>query len=168
MGEAIRKKTLFVVMFLTIFMSIYGCGAVQRQTDNQNDENTVDAVYNGENLVLDGIEGSITDVIAQYDRVGIVTGEWIDDSFTKRKIHFYVMNTDQSELREIPLTISENDSLKKYTFDKTGNLIYIVNRKDADTYVGELIKVDVNGKELLRVPLHFNENVICGLLVDEN
>lgn len=168
MGEAIRKKTLFVVMFLTVFMSIYGCGAVQRQTDNQNDENTVDAVYNGENLVLDGIEGSITDVIAQYDRVGIVTGEWIDDSFTKRKIHFYVMNTDQSELREIPLTISENDSLKKYTFDKTGNLIYIVNRKDADTYVGELIKVDVNGKELLRVPLHFNENVICGLLVDEN
>ena len=106
MGEAIRKKTLFVVMFLTVFMSIYGCGAVQRQTDNQNDENTVDAVYNGENLVLDGIEGSITDVIAQYDRVGIVTGEWIDDSFTKRKIHFYVMNTDQSELREIPLTIS--------------------------------------------------------------
>ena len=165
-----RIKRLLVVMFLIVFVSTYGCGAIQKQNDNQNDENenTIDAVYNGENIVFDGIEGSITDIISQYGKVGIVTGEWIDSAFTKRKIHFYVMNTDQSDFREIPLTIPENDSLIKYTFDKNGNLIYTVNRQETDTYAGELIKVDVNGKELLRVPLHLNENVICSLLVDED
>lgn len=168
MENRLRKKTFTIVMFLLILVAIYGCGAVQKQNDNQDDDDVTDEVYNGENLVLDGIEGSIEDVIAQYGKVGIVTGEWIDNEFTKRKIHFYVMNTDQSDFREIPLNIPENDILIKYTFDKNGNLIYTVNSQDADTYIGKLVKVDMNGKELLRKPLHSDERVISSLLVDED
>lgn len=172
MEKGLRKKFLFIVMFFAILGSAYGCGAVQKQnddqSDNQNEKNTIDAVYNGEDLVIDAIEGSITDIIAQYGRVGIVTGEWMDSAFTKRKIHFYVMNPDQSDVQEIPLTIPENESLIKYTFDKAGNLIYIVNSQDTDNYAGKLIKVDVNGQKMLEAPLHFNEKVICSLLIDED
>lgn len=167
MKKKLQKKLFFVVVLLIVSVSLYGCRIAQKQNDNQNGANTIDVVYNGENLTLDGMDGFIIDIVSQYDRVGIVTLEWLDSEFTKKKLHFYVMNIDRNEMEEIPLTLSENGNLIEKTFDKNGNLIYITNSQDTDTYVYELIKVDRTGKELLRTPLHLNDNTICSLLVDE-
>lgn len=167
MKKKLQKKLFFVVVLLIVSVSLYGCRIEQKRNDNQNGNNTIDAVYNGENLTLDEMDGFIIDIVSQYDRVGIVTLEWLDSEFTKKKLHFYVMNIDRNEMEEIPLTLPENGVLMEYTFDKNGNLVYITSSQDTDTYTYELIKVDVKGKELLRVPLHLNDNTICGLLVDE-
>lgn len=167
MKKKLQNKLFFVVVLLIVSVSLYGCRIAQKQNDNQNGANTIDVVYNGENLTLDGMDGFIIDIVSQYDRVGIVTLEWLDSEFTKKKLHFYVMNIDRNEMEEIPLTLPENGNLIEKTFDKNGNLIYITNSQDTDTYVYELIKVDRTGKELLRTPLHLNDNTICGLLVDE-
>ncbi len=167
MGKHIQKFLLFFVILFIVMTPIYGCGMNQKQTDNKDEESTLDAVYSGENLVPGDIKGSITDVIVQHGRVGIVTGEWIDSAFKKRKVHVYVMNIDQSDFQEIPLTIAEGEHLEQYTFDNNGNFIYTVSSLEGDTYEGELIKVDGNGKELIRESIHLEEKVICGFLVDE-
>lgn len=166
MRKRIQGKILFAVMLLFIFVSASGCMEERKREDARNEEDKADQVYNGEKLLLDGIGGSISDVIVQYGRIGIVTGEWLDSAYTERKMHVYVMNSDQSDFREIPLAMPENGRFIRYAFDGEGNLIYITGIWNADTYAVEMVKIDVNGKELLKVPLHLDENVICGLLAD--
>lgn len=163
-----KTYSFFVILILGFCMSVYGCGGANDQTAAQIEENKADMVYQGENLNLEGIKGDIFDIAAQYGRVGIITNEWLDSEYKQRIEHFYSMNADQSDFREIPLEVPENNNLDRYAFDKEGNLVYTVTNQDEDTYVGELIKVDRNGKELLRVPVQFDERVTSGLLVDGN
>lgn len=82
MRKGILKKTTAFMLAATMVISMAGCGGKsgngKKKDDGKESENTKDMVYAGEELNLEGIEGDLSTVYIQGEKMYISTYEWIE------------------------------------------------------------------------------------------
>jgi ABC-type glycerol-3-phosphate transport system substrate-binding protein len=79
MRKTVFKKSAALVLAATMMISMAGCGKSNKDSSDTNTKNTKDMVYSGEELVFEGIQGDVSTVTVQGDKVYIETYEWISD-----------------------------------------------------------------------------------------
>lgn len=83
MRKGILKKSAAFMLATTMVISMAGCGGKsgdgsKKDGSGKESENTKDMVYAGEELNLEGIEGDLSTVYIQGEKMYISTYEWIE------------------------------------------------------------------------------------------
>ncbi|MDD6071271.1 MAG: hypothetical protein PUC12_10750 [Clostridiales bacterium] len=83
MRKGILKKSAAFMLAATMVVSMAGCGGKsgdgKKKDDGKESENTKDMVYAGEELNLKGIEGDLSTIYIQGEKMYISTYEWIEE-----------------------------------------------------------------------------------------
>lgn len=182
MEKEIWKKCIAIPMVVFMMFIMVACEKRDNRQSVLAEEDIMEMTYNGTELVMDGIEGEPDSCVVMNGKLYVKTCQLIesDEIFRendediniegKKKVRLYTSDLDGSNLNEIPLNLAEGEYIDNFYVGNDDSIIYITAYSKKDSY-GELVKLDVDGKELLRVDaatsLRLGENAhISRILVD--
>lgn len=161
MTKGFFKKTAACFMAMVMLLSMAGCGKETKKQEKENKatkKDTRDMVYEGEEFLIDGVEGDILDLFVKGDRLYLDTIVYPDLKEASEEsaeetdvIKYYSVNLDGSDLKTITLTnLDENDYVVNRTADEDGNILFLTLRYDSKTKkpVCHILKYDADGNEI--------------------
>ena len=151
------RKVISILMLVICILSLTGCGkseeeVMQQGMMQQEMEDKTDVTFEGENIELTGIDGTLCDYTIKNGKLYLLTSKTVDDEGENAKEYqFYssdITGNIIELIREQPLAEAD---VVSFCADEAGNLLYIAEALGADgNNTVELIKLDGKGTELAR------------------
>lgn len=83
MRKGIMKRTAALMLAAAMMISMAGCGksgdGSKKDGSKEETKDTKEMVYAGEDLVLEGLKGDLSNVLIEGDKMYISTYEWVED-----------------------------------------------------------------------------------------
>ncbi|MCM1178868.1 MAG: extracellular solute-binding protein [Clostridium sp.] len=166
------KKWILAVMAAMLMLSVSGCGKKQDASgdgNTQEQEDTSGMVYEGNALAVDGMEGEPEAYCVKNGTLYLLSakqaegeipsdGESGAQNDTKAEFHFYKLAIDGGGLEEMPLELSEQESIKAFYVEDDGSIVHMISGAEGIW----LLRQDEGGK----VKLRENLTASLGLLED--
>lgn len=176
------KKYIVIMMTLFIALNICGCDTkkdVEEIKQGMQPADIAETTYEATELAIDGLQGEICSVLVKNKKIYIQTYEGIFENEGEIQesevelLRFYTANLDGSNLQEVKLHLPEKEYLNAIFVEQNGTYIvttFCYNQK-GEQVNDELIKFDVDGKEILRKKIEElnvqEKDLINQILVDE-
>lgn len=157
-GGIISMKNLgwrglnLILLVIIMATTMNGCNKMEQK-------DVADVTYEATELVIEGIQGEISSFLVKNGKIYLCTYEMIsggidkDDVIGTEKLRFYCANMDGSNPQQIELDLEKNQYLSSITIEENNTFIGMVttdNQTENQTNL-ELIRFDIDGKELLRM-----------------
>ncbi|MCM1498234.1 MAG: extracellular solute-binding protein [Clostridium sp.] len=149
------RKWVCVMLTVVLMLSTFGCGKKQEEVE----EDTSGMVYEGNALAVDDIEGEPELYYVKDGMLYLLSAEWNEEETlsdeeqgtevpksTEVKYYFYKLGIDGGSLEEMPLELSEKESIKAFYVEDGGSIVHMISGAEGIW----LLRQDESGKELLR------------------
>lgn len=161
MKRSILKKTAAFMMAAMMMFSVVGCG----RKENERKEETKNMVYEGKELEVEGMEGAISSISVNGERVYLSTNQENEETEGGGNgiVKLYSMNLDGSDMKELPVSgFAENECINFLSVNDEG-LVFMLSslydeRTKSQTFY--LRKEDKDGKEIWKEDITETLNLI--------
>ena len=140
----VYKKGLICGLIIVLVILLQGCGK-QNLQETEGVVASEDLTYEGEDIVLQGLEGDVVQCSVKDAYLYILTHQ-------KAEAHLYKAAIDGSNTEEIPISLSENAKVNYFFLDEKNDIFCMTSTEKIDNQM-ELIKLNLDGEEVVRINL---------------
>lgn len=149
MRRNLFKKTLAFLLAGVLLISATGCSNGKEEVTVKED--TSDMIYEGKEIVLEGIEGVVDDFLVKGEKLYFKTSKQEDERISE--VYFYSANLDGSNVEEIKhCDLAKGEGIKNWTVNADNNILYVLRVNDYETkdVYYHICKLDEKGNELYK------------------
>lgn len=166
------KKITAFVMTIVCMLSLVSCGKSGNSQVQQQMEDKTDVTFEGKNMELKGVKGTILSYTVKNGTLYVLTNCEADEDQAANPYEFYSLDLDGSNAQCISSQASGKENIVAFCVDSTGNIIYISVSDNSEDWNMELVKINNDGKELLRENItkiiRDDAVLISGIVSDSN
>lgn len=140
----VYKKGLICGMIIVLGILLQGCGK-QNVQDTEDVIASRDVTYEGEDIIIQGLEGDVVQCSMKDALLYILTQQ-------EDVSHLYKAAIDGSETEEIPVSFSENEKVNCFYLDEKNDIFCMTSTENTDNRM-ELVKLNPQGVEAVRINL---------------
>lgn len=165
--KKVTKWIVTVIVLVFVIGVVWLCARINKSTQAQNEygEDRADVSFEGRNIELNGVEGSVCSYIHRCGKLYMLAKK---NDKSKDEYILYIKDIEEDNVRY--MFTFEDENIITFCIDDNENVVYMSEKENEDKHTTELVKTDIGGNEIARTDLREivggDDLLICGLLID--